>query len=87
MDSSIIVVTLVVALTAIAVLLTIIAKVHTHEGGLSPLAGIAFGCIAAGFVTSDDQLVSCALFVVGVVMAIVDIIRKSKQKGNTNHKA
>jgi len=47
---------------------------------LSPLAGLAFAFIIAGMVFGDSRLIGYGLMGVGVVLAVVDMVRKLKVK-------
>ncbi len=43
---------------------------------LSPLAGLAFVFILAGLIFGENRLIGYGLMGIGVVLAIIDIIRK-----------
>lgn len=43
---------------------------------LSPMAGLAFGCIVAGIIFGEDRLIGYGLMGVGVVLAVVDAITR-----------
>ena len=45
---------------------------------LTPLAGLAFGFILAGIIFGDDRFISYSLLGIGVILAVIDIFRKSK---------
>ena len=47
---------------------------------LTPLAGLAFGFILAGIIFGDDRLIGYSLIGVGVILAIIDMIKKLKSK-------
>jgi len=45
---------------------------------LTPLAGLAFVCVLAGIVLGEQRLIGYGLIAAGVVLALVDIWRKSR---------
>lgn len=45
---------------------------------LSRLAAVAFAFVLAGIIFSENRLVGYGLMVVGIVLAIVDAVKKSK---------
>ena len=47
---------------------------------LTPLAGLSFAFILAGIIFSRNRLSGYGLLVVGVILAIIDMMRKSKKK-------
>jgi len=53
---------------------------NKKEKKLSKLAGLSFAFIIAGIIFGDDRLVGYGLIGVGVILAIIDIIEKSKRK-------
>ncbi len=69
----------IVVLAIIALLVFFVNKNKKHKK-LTPLAGIAFGFILAGIVFADDRLIGYSLIGVGVILAIIDIIKKLKSK-------
>lgn len=46
---------------------------------LTPLAGLAFAFVIAGIVFGDSREVGYALMAIGVLLAFIDMIRKSKK--------
>lgn len=46
---------------------------------LSPLAGIAFGCIAAGIILGDARWWGYGLMGLGVVLSIIDAVLKLRK--------
>jgi hypothetical protein len=59
-------------------LLAIVAMRNTKEKGITPLAGLAFAFVLAGIVFGDDRFIGYGLLEVGVVLAVVDKIKKSR---------
>jgi hypothetical protein len=45
---------------------------------LSVLAGLAFACIVAGVVFSENRIVGYGLMGLGVILAVVDALMKSR---------
>jgi hypothetical protein len=68
-------------LSIIAVLLFFVKK-NKKEKRFTPLAGIAFSFVLAGIIFSDDRLIGYSLMVIGIIIAVVDIIiiKKGKKK-------
>lgn len=48
---------------------------NREEKKLTPLAGLAFGFILSGMFFSDNRLVGYGLMGIGVLLAVVDILR------------
>ena len=69
----------IITLLIIVVLLFVVGKSGKGRP-LSPLAGVAFAFILAGILFSTNRLVGYGLMGVGVVLAVVDIIRKARNK-------
>ncbi len=46
---------------------------------LTPLGGLALAFVVAGIVFGENRLVGYGLMVVGVVLAVVDIVRKRQR--------
>jgi len=63
---------------AIIILAIIFVKNKKSSQNLSPLAGLAFGFILAGIIFVDDRLVGYSLMGIGVIIAIIDIIKTKK---------
>ena len=66
---------LVIALMIIAIL------VFKNKGRkqLSPLAGLAFAFVIAGIAFGDDRLIGYGLMGVGIILAVIDIIKSRKK--------
>lgn len=45
---------------------------------LSPLAGLSFAFVLAGLIFGESQTVGYGLMGVGVILAVIDIVRKIK---------
>ena len=61
---------------AIIALLVFFGNKNRNEKKLTPLAGLAFGFIMAGIIFGDDRLIGYSLIGIGVILAIIDIIKK-----------
>ena len=70
--------TAIVALAIVAVLVFMV-RGSKRENRLTPLAGLAFALVAAGIVFGDDRLIGYGLMGGGVVLAIVDIVTRSRK--------
>jgi uncharacterized membrane protein len=69
----------VVVLVAIVVLVFIVGR-RRKQNRLSPLAGLAFGFVLAGIIFGDDRLIGYSLLGIGVMLAVVDILRRSRSR-------
>ncbi len=72
-------------LISVVVLLIIVAllffmKKNKKQTRLTPLAGLAFAFILAGIIFGESRLVGYTLMGIGVLLAVIDIIIKSKRK-------
>jgi hypothetical protein len=69
----------IVVLVVIAVLVYFTSR-NRKEKSLSPLAGLAFGFIIAGLFFGQERWFGYGLLGIGVILAVVDILLKSRQK-------
>lgn len=67
-----------VALAAIFLLLFLTNRRKTAKK-MTPLAGLAFAFVIAGIVFGEEREVGYALMAIGVLLAFIDMIRKSKK--------
>jgi hypothetical protein len=56
----------------------------SREQRLTPLAGLAFGFILAGLFFGAERLIGYGLTGIGVILAVVDIIRRLQAKNHEN---
>jgi len=49
---------------------------------LTPLAGLSFGIILAGLFFGGERAIGYSLIAAGVILAVIDIIRKLKLAGS-----
>lgn len=68
----------IIILLIIAVLLFFVKK-NKRQKPLTPLAGIAFAFVLASMLFGDSRLIGYILIGIGVLLAIVDAIIKSKK--------
>jgi len=68
----------IIALAGIMVALILTRKKMRRP--LSPLAGMAFAFVIAGLIFGESRLIGYGLMGVGVILAVIDIIRKLKVK-------
>lgn len=80
MDSSQIYILISIIILAIIAVLVFFIKKNKKKEKISPLVGIAFGFIMGGIIFSDDRLIGYSLMGIGVILAIIDIIKKSDHK-------
>lgn len=67
----------IVVLLVVAVLAFVLGHREPHAR-LTPLAGLAFGFVVAGILFGENQLVGYGLMGIGVILAVVDMIRGPK---------
>ena len=77
--SQIYIVISIVILAIIAILVFVVNK-NRETKKLTPLAGLAFGFILAGLYFGEERLIGYSLLGVGVFIAIIDIVKKMKNK-------
>jgi hypothetical protein len=68
----------IVVLVIVAILVFFVSR-GERKNRLTPLASLAFGFVLAGIIFGDDRLVGYGLMGVGVVLAIVDIVMRSRK--------
>jgi len=72
---------------AVVALLVFVVRRNVKEMKLTPLAGLAFGFVLAGIFFGEERLIGYGLLGVGILLAVVDIIKKwrrGKQSGPTS---
>jgi hypothetical protein len=69
----------IVVLAVIALLVFVVRKNRTGNR-ITPLAGLALGFVLAGLFFGKDRFIGYGLMGVGILLAVVDIFRKSKLK-------
>ena len=81
MNTSVAYIAVSIAVLAIIAILVFFVSRGNRETRLTPLAGLAFGFVLAGIFFGDDRLIGYGLMGVGVVLAIVDILNRSRKAG------
>jgi hypothetical protein len=69
----------IVVLAVIALLVFLVGNGST-EKRLTPIAGLAFAFVIAGILFGDDRLIGYGLMGIGVILAVVDAIRRTKRR-------
>ena len=80
MNTSQIYLTLSIAVLLIITVLAFIVGRNSKEKVYTPLTGLASGFVLAGIVFGGDRLIGYGLLGVGVVLAIVDMVRRLKER-------
>lgn len=65
-----------ISLVVLAIIAVLVFFVNKKKEKLTPLAGLAFAFIIAGIIFSNERLIGYSLIGVGVILAIIDIIKK-----------
>jgi len=73
-------------LVSVAVLAVVCALVFFTGKGerknrLTPLASFAFAFVLAGIIFGDDRFVGYGLIAIGTILAVADMIRRTRDKG------
>jgi uncharacterized membrane protein len=68
----------IVVLLIVAVLVFLTGK--TRQSRLTPLAGLAFAFVLAGLYFGASRFVGYGLLGIGVILALVDIVTRSRSK-------
>ena len=79
MDASQVYIAVSIVVLAVAAILAFFMR-GRRENRLTPLAGLAFGFIVAGIIFGDERLLGYSLLGVGLLLAVIDIINRSKVK-------
>jgi hypothetical protein len=78
MNASQIFVALSIAVLAVIAVLVFLIDRSGRETKLTPLAALAFAFVVGGIVFGGDRVVGYSLMGIGVLLAFVDIVRKSR---------
>lgn len=68
-----------IAVLAVIAFLIFVVRNDEKRNHLTPLASIAFGFVLAGMLLGDNRLTSYSLMGAGVLLAIIDIFRRTKK--------
>ena len=66
-----------VVLAAVGLLVFRVGRAGTRNR-LTPLAGLALGLVLAGLVFGEERWLGYGLFAVGVILALVDMVQRSR---------
>jgi hypothetical protein len=80
MNTSTIYIALSIVVLAVVALLVFFVSKNKNENRLTRLAGLAFGFVLAGFLFGDNRIIGYSLMGIGVFLAVIDMINKSKSK-------
>lgn len=69
----------IVVLAIVALLVFVVVK-GRKENRLTSLASLAFAFVLAGVIFGDDRLIGYSLLGVGVILAVVDMFKRSRSK-------
>jgi hypothetical protein len=69
-----------IVVLALVTLLFYLGSRNKPSRGLTPLAGLAFAFILAGILFGSNRVIGYGLLGVGVILAVIDIVNKSKNK-------
>lgn len=71
-----------VVISIVALLILAVLAYATGKSGrpqrLTPLAGLAFALVLAGILFGEDRILGYGLMGLGVLLALIDIINKSR---------
>jgi heme A synthase len=80
MNTSLIWVAISIVVLAVIALFVFFVRRDRKENRLTPLAGLAFGFVLAGILFGDDRLIGYGLMGVGVILAVIDMFKRSRSK-------
>jgi uncharacterized membrane protein len=80
MDISQIYIIVSIVIFAIVAVLVFFTGRRRNENRLTPLASLAFAFIVAGILFGEDRIIGYSMMGVGVVLAVIDIINRSRSK-------
>ena len=70
-----------IAVLACIALLVFFVGRSRKENRLTPLAGLAFGLVLAGILFGDDRPIGHSLLGIGVTLAVIGMLKRSKVGG------
>ena len=79
MNISMVYISVSIVVLAFVGLLVFLAGRRRDEKRITPLASLAFGFVRAGIVFGDDRVIGYGLMGMGVILAVVDIVNRSRQ--------
>jgi hypothetical protein len=78
MDTSTAYIAISIAVLAVVAILVFVLGKGERQNRLTPVAGLAFAFVVAGIVFGEDRLIGYSLMGIGVILAIVDIVVRSR---------
>lgn len=69
----------IVVLAVVSILVFVVSK-NKNEKRLSPLASFAFAFVLAGILFGENRFIGYGLMGIGVTLAVVDMLSKSKAR-------
>ena len=70
---------IIIAIVVFAILALLVFVIRKKRQKLTPLTGLAFGFIIAGILFTDSGRWTYSFFGVAIVLAVIDIIIKTKK--------
>lgn len=67
-------------IAGLAILMDLVLVYKKKKRGLSRLAGLAFAFVIAGIFLGGQKLIGYSLLGIGILLAIIDILRKASAK-------
>jgi hypothetical protein len=71
---------IILIISGLAIALDLVYVYNKKNKGISRLAGLAFAFVIAGIFLGGQRWIGYSLLVGGVILAIIDIIQKTKTK-------
>ena len=69
-----------ISVLAVVGTLVFLVRGKNAENRITPLAGLAFAFVVAGIIFGEDRLIGYVLMGVGIVLALADIVNRSRSK-------
>ncbi len=83
MDTSQFYIAICIAALAIIAILVFVVNKKIQGQKFTPVAGLSFGFVLAGLFFGKQRLIGYGLLGIGLIIAIIDIVRKSKNNSGT----
>ncbi len=80
MNASVIYIALSIGALAVVVVLAFLLGKRREANQLTTLASLAFSSILAGIIFGENRLVGYSLMGVGLILAVIDIVNRSRSK-------
>lgn len=76
-DNTLFIIVAITALAAVVVLMYMAGRGLSRKR-ITPLGGLAFACIVAGFVFHRESVLGYGLLGAGVILAVIDVLERFK---------